>query len=242
MLLYWFIYDQLGFCADFTEEFTENMLLNFPFSELLNRTDPVIRSILRNLIENFVIRDDDDDEDEDDDEETDEEESDDDDDFNVGAFIRRLITAIIRVISRTLGGNRCIDGVIESLLDEDIINQLVQLLRRIRRAITALMRIGRFLERQKDRFEDAEILKGCVSRFIEIAYCKRCTQKTPPMCFRTCNALVRGCYSPYYTVLNAQYRRLWEEVQRIVEVANTTVSEFFSKESALIDRPAMVCI
>lgn len=237
----------------FTDEFTENMLLNFPFSELLNRTDPIIQRILRRLIRNFVIRDDEDDEDEeesdetdedeDEDEGTDEEENDesDDDDFDAGDFIRELIRAIIRSIARALGERvECIVDAVESLLDEDVIGQLIRLLRRIRRAITALMRIGRFLERQKDRFEDAEILQSCVSRFIEIAYCKRCTQKTPPMCFRTCNALVRGCYSPYYTVLNAQYQRLWEEVQTIIELANSTVSEFFSRENALMDRSAVV--
>lgn len=264
------------FCADFTEDFTENILLNFPFSEFLNRTDPIILRILRNLIENFVIRDDDDDDDSEDSDESDEdedeesvetendedeesvestededdddttalEESDesDDDDFDVGDFLRGLIRAIIRAIARALGeGVECVVDVVESLLDEDAISQLIRLLRRVRRAITALTRIGRFLERQKDRFEDAVILKRCVSRFIEIAYCKRCTQKTPPMCFRTCNALLRGCYSPYYTVLNAQYRRLWEEVQSIVELANTTVSEFFSRENELMDRSAVVC-
>lgn len=271
-------HDQLCFCADFNEDFTQNILLNFPFSELLNRTDPIILRILRNLIENFVIRDDDDEDDSEDSEESDEdedeeeesvesdededeesveseededddeitavEESDesDDDDFDVGDFFRGLIRAIIRAIARALGEDvDCVVDVVESLLDEDVIGQLIRLLRRVRRAITALTRIGRFLERQKDRFEDAVILKRCVSRFIEIAYCKRCTEKTPPMCFRTCNALLRGCYSPYYTVLGAQYRRLWEEVQSIVELANRTVSEFFSRENALMDRSAVVC-
>lgn len=125
--------------------------------------------------------------------------------------------------------------MVQSLVDRNIIGRLTSQLQQVRKAITALIRISRFLDRQKDRLKDVTIFKRCISRFIQIAYCDRCTRKTPPMCFRTCNALVRGCYSPYYTVLNAQYRRLWIQVQRIVQRLNATVNNFLLEEGALLD-------
>lgn len=183
------------------------MLQNLPNFE--DFTDnPAIRPILENLVDNFEI-------------------VEGDDDFDVGDFLERLIGILTRVGARLLGRGgdtaECIADVLESLVDRDTVDELRELVQRVRRGITALMRIGRFLERQGNRLEGARVLQHCVERFTEISVCSRCTRKTPPLCFGTCNALVRGCYSPYYTVLNGQYRRLWQEAQRIVQLLNTTV-------------------
>ena len=166
------------------------------------------------------------------------------DDFDVSDFLEKLHENLVRIAARLLGSNEdtveCIADVLRSQINRDAVRQLRFLLQRIRRGLTALMRIGRFLEAQGNRLQRPRILERCVSRFLELAFCSRCTRKTPPLCFGTCNALVRGCYSPYYTVLNGQYRRLWIEVQRIVGRLNATVEEVCADETELIDIDAAV--
>ena len=215
--------------TDFKEDFIEELLLNLPFSDRLNRTNrPLIRNILRFLADNFEIDDIDI------------------DDFDVRNFIESLLDAIVDTTARNFGQTvstvQCITRVVRSLVNRNAVGALTSQLQQIRRAITALMEISRFLEQQRDRLQSATVLEECVSTFIEIALCSRCTRKTPPMCFGTCNALLRGCYSPYYTALNRQYLPLWIEVRRIIELANDTVEEFLSGEGDLLDTSKVVSI
>ena len=84
------------------------------------------------------------------------------------------------------------------------------------------------------------ILQECVTRFIDLAFCSRCVRATPPLCFNTCNALLRACYSPYYTVLNRQYNQLWNVVQRTVQVANSTVQGLLTGESVILNIDSIV--
>ena len=197
--------------------------------------------ILNNLIENLEIGDDDE------------------DDrsrprFNVRNFVDDLLDAVFEGLandididvspqsrgSRGSRGSRCISRVFRGLIDRSVVGRISSQLEQVRRGLTALMRIGRFLREQRSRLDSVNILEQCVSRLIEVSYCSRCTQKTPPLCFGTCNALARACYSPYFTALNGQYRELWEEVRRIVEILNGTLGMLFDEEGELLDRADVV--
>ena len=214
--------------TDFKEDFTENLLLNLPFSDRLDHTNPLIRNILRFLADNFEIEDIDN------------------DDFDVRNFIESLLDAVVDSTARNFGQTvstvQCITRVIRSLVNRNAVGAITSQLQQIRRAITALMEISRFLDQQRDRLQNAQLLEECVATLVNIAFCSRCTRKTPPMCFSTCNALLRGCYSPYYTALNGQYLPLWTEVRRIVELANDTVEDILSGEGALLDTSNVVSI
>ena len=117
---------------------------------------------------------------------------------------------------------------------------MVRQLQEIRRSITTLQRIGTFLQRQLTTLQGQTILQECVTRFIDLAFCSRCIQATPPLCFNTCNNLLRACYSPYYTALNRQYDQLWRIVQMTVEVANSTVMSLVTRESVVLDIDSVV--
>ena len=211
------------------------MLRNLPLADLLNGTDPVVVEILNNLIDNLEIEFDDDEE-----EESSRGRS---RRFNVGDFVDDLVDAVFDGIANDLRpsgrGVRCIVRVLRELRDGNVVDRLSSLLQRIRRGVTALKRVSEFLEEQRDKL-DVNILDQCVRRFIELSYCPRCTGKTPPLCFSTCNALARACYSPYFTALNEQYRELWDEVQRIVEILNGTLSNLYDEEDDLLDIAAVV--
>ena len=206
------------------EYFPRILLRNHPLLSLLPDNRGVTR-IINNLIDNLEI--------------------DEDDEFDVADFVEELFDSAIDIIARLYERNdtevQCIARVIISFLDEGALGRFNENLQQVRRAITALIRIGRFLERQDNGFKDIEILSQCVNRFIELSYCDRCTQKTPPLCFSTCNALVRGCYSPYYTVLNDQYMDLWRQVQRIVNLLNETVKGVVTDEVEVLNITAVVC-
>ena len=212
------------YLTDLVEYFPRNLLRNHPLLLILpdNR---VVTRIINNLIDNLEI--------------------DEDDEFDVADFVEELFDPVIDIIARLYGRSnrdiRCIARVIRSFLDRGALGRFNAKLQQVRRAITALIRIGRFLERQDNGFKDIEILSQCVNRFIELSYCDRCTQKTPPLCFSTCNALVRGCYSPYYTVLNDQYMDLWRQVQRIVNLLNETVKGVVTDEVEVLNITDVVC-
>ena len=168
------------------------------------------------------------------------------DDFDVRNFTESLLDAVVYSTARNFGQTasnvQCITRVVRSLVNWNAVGALTLQLQQLRRAITALMEISRFLEQQRNRLQNAQLLEECVATFVNIAFCSRCTRKTPPMCFGTCNALLRGCYSPYYTALNRQYLPLWTEVRRIVELANDTVEDILSGEGALLDTSNVVSI
>ena len=210
--------------TDAVEYFPEILLRNHPLLSILP-DDSVVRYIIEELIDNLEI--------------------DEDDDFDVGDFVEELFDTVIDIIARFYASNnrefQCIRRVIRSSLSSGALGRFNADLQQVRRAISALLRIGRFLERQDNSFKDVEILGRCVNRFIELSYCDRCTQKTPPLCFSTCNALVRGCYSPYYTVLNEQYMELWIQVRRIVNLLNETVQNFVEDELAVLNITEVVC-
>ncbi|CAI8026426.1 hypothetical protein GBAR_LOCUS15180 [Geodia barretti] len=193
----------------FDRFFPRKLLQNLPSFETF-ADNPILRRILARLIDNLEI-------------------DEDDDEFDVGDFLETLIESLTRIEARLIGGGddrvECIAEVLEGLVDRDAVSNMRGLLRQVRRGITALMKTGRFLEGQRNRLGEggARVLERCVARFTEIAFCSRCTRRTPPLCFKTCDALVRGCYSPYYTAFNRRYSRLWDKIQEIVEVLNATV-------------------
>ena len=232
--------------TDFTEYFPEILLRNLPFSDVFDRSDPLIIRILRNLIDNLEIGDDDDDEEgSGEEEEEEEEDSDDEDDFNVRDFVEDLLGGVAESLGRDFTGRGdvpCVARVFRRLLNSDVIGRIASQLQQVRRAITALMRVRRFLRVQRNRLDGVNVIEQCVTRLIELSYCQRCTQRTPPLCFRTCNALARACYSPYFTVLNRQYTELWERVQRIVETLNGTLRNLYDEEDDLLDTDVVVSL
>ena len=217
-------------CPVFEDVFPENVLLNLLKGASINvdHDSPAIVNVLDRLANNLEIL------------------TDDNDDFDVQGFIVDLLGLVIANaegnFGQTVSTLRCITNHVDERIRESEIGAIERHFKQIRRSIISLKQIDTFLNEQSDRLEGETILEECVSRFIDIAFCSRCTRKTPPMCFGTCNALLRGCYSPYYTALNRQYQQLWIEVQRIVRFANTTVQALLTDEMNLLDIESVVSI
>lgn len=169
----------------------------------------------------------------------------DDDSFNPRRFAQSLGEILDKLIVRGLVAQypeeeQCIQSNAPGSLNSEAVADLAKLVQELRRAVSTLRRIGAFLGTQKTRLSRATILQACVSRFIDLSFCSRCSKKTPPLCFNTCNALVRGCYSPYYTTLNRQYSRLWSVVRQVLRIANTTIKDVLETEKEIIDYETLV--
>lgn len=164
--------------------------------------------------------------------------------FNVRRFLNSLLESLNEVLVRQFvsnpSGQQCVRRIINSGINRNAVNEIADQLQEVRRSITTLRRIGSFLERERRRLRNINPLQQCIDVFIDLAFCSRCVQRTPPLCLNTCNALVRGCYSPYYTALNRNYDRLWRVVRDVLSVANSTVNDILTGESAIIDIGSLV--
>ncbi|CAI8026430.1 hypothetical protein GBAR_LOCUS15181 [Geodia barretti] len=129
---------------------------------------------------------------------------------------------------------QCISRATRSKIDDDSLVQVSSgLVELFNYTLPAVQKIRDFIESQTNRTEGANVSTACVNGFIEAAFCRQCVERTPPICVLTCNALVRGCYSPYYTLLNGQFQELWTEIKRLTLDINSTVHRVLHHTSKL---------
>ena len=190
----------------------------------INTSVPEIASSFKNLRDNFEIK------------------NGGSDQFNSRTFYEGLVKSVIDYAVRysTQDGSvrECVKRVISAQIQQEVITTISKLLEQLRKVISALKRISAFLQTKtiRDRLANATVLEQCVTDFVSTAFCPQCTECTLPLCLRTCNALLRGCYSPYYTVLNRQFAPLWVQVQRIVRFANETVMKIIMGEKGIVSK------
>ena len=137
----------------------------------------------------------------------------------------------------------CISRIIISKIDNDSLAQIASgLVRLYSYTLRAVQKIRSFIESQTNRTEGASFSTACVNGFIETAFCRQCVERTPPICVLTCNALVRGCYSPYYTLLNGQFQELWAEIKRLSVDVNSTVHSVLCNSTKLVELSKLVSL
>ncbi|CAI8026431.1 hypothetical protein GBAR_LOCUS15182 [Geodia barretti] len=190
----------------FKNPFLERLVESLPpaAADMFDPTNQELLETVNELSNNYIIPEDDDDDDDDDDK----------DDkkkrqavvvFNPRQFVERLIgNAAVAAFNNSM--EDCVRETALSLVNSNgnAISAVATRIQTIRQSLSTLNRIQAFLEVQRGAFVNNVDLKQCVSKFIDIAFCSRCTESTPPLCFNACNALLRACYSPYYTALNEQ--------------------------------------
>ena len=213
--------------TDFDNGFVEALLKALPVPDTfyINKSDPEIARSFQDLRDNFVIR------------------SGRPDVFDTGVFYEDFLDSVVDFAVRQEGLNHvqhCIKRAFQDLLNEDVVDSIAEQLKQLRRALSALKRVGIFLESQRNRLENVTISNVCVENYITTVFCRRCTEDTPPLCLDTCNALLRGCFSPYYTALKEQYAPLWTQVKRIAGIVRDTVRNITLTESKLLDIDALV--
>ena len=152
------------------------------------------------------------------------------------------IEDIVDKFSNELGGNEreCVYRTTCALINGETVDRVSSNLVKLSRILKGLQEISLFVRTQENRTQGARVGSQCIDGFVRAALCQQCIELTPPLCLSTCNALLRGCYSPYYTVLNQQFSRLWTEVGRVVSIATATVTSMISDTRNIIDFPKLV--
>lgn len=167
--------------------------------------------------------------------------------YEVCPVINEQLVDIVRIIvtdrfnNEDIPTEQCIDDAIKEKTNMDAIWKLSSsLIKLYANIVPAIEMIQSFLTTQENRIENVSVSSGCVNGFIETSFCRQCTQRTPPLCLATCNALVRGCYSPFYTILNGQFSALWNEVRTVINSTVTLVQYALSNAGKLVDTRAVV--
>ena len=219
------IYIHTDFSVDFGRVFTR-LLPNF-FGRLdVSSLYGIIAPFLNTIIDNLVI-------------------DDGTRDLNLTQVVNSIVMALGDAAGDLLARNSttartCILNVIQNNLNQSDIELVIRAIEELRRAFTVLRRSATFFQQY---IEDLQFRfpRNCVRRFIELNFCARCTQKTPPLCSNTCGALVRGCLSAYYSALSRQFDILWDVSRQVVMITNSTLQVlFFKEERQLIDQSAVV--
>ena len=163
--------------------------------------------------------------------------------LNLTQVVNDIITALGNAAGQRLSRQNmtiqaCIVNAIRNNINQSDVELVIRAIEELRRSFTVLDRSSKFfyqyIEGLQFRF------RNCVRRFVELNFCARCTQKTPPLCSNTCGALVRGCLSAYYSALSRQFDILWNVSRQVVTVTNKTLQTLFLEERQLIDQTSAV--
>jgi hypothetical protein len=164
--------------------------------------------------------------------------------FSTSEFVRNIIETTTNSIGNLLGGrnmtiNGCIVEHLTAAVNDNARSDMARQLKMLRSGITALINFEQFLTNysQNTSFEFPNI---CVYKLVSISFCGRCNSTFPPMCRRTCGALIRGCYSPYYDALPEEFNLLWNVSIQVLQVLNTTLLGLFTEGRRLFNDITMV--
>ena len=164
--------------------------------------------------------------------------------LNLTEVFNGIVTALGEAAGQRLsrGNNNaqvCILNVVRNNLNQTDIQLVIRAIEDVRRAFTVLRRSANFFQQYVDGLQ-FRFPRNCVRRFVELNFCARCTQRTPPLCSNTCGALIRGCLSAYYSALSRQFDILWDVSRQIVTITNNTLRTLFFDERRVIDETAAV--
>jgi hypothetical protein len=164
--------------------------------------------------------------------------------FSTFEFVQNLTEAITDFFGNLLsGGNMTIRNctIQQLVINESARSVMANQLEILRSGITALINYEQFLTNysQNTSFEFPD---NCVNELIRISFCGRCNSTFPPLCSRTCGALIRGCYSPYYDALPEEFNLLWNVSIQVIQVLNTNLQGIFTEGRRLFNNIMMVSI
>lgn len=146
--------------------------------------------------------------------------------FNVSTYIRNYFTevqiAAWRIAASDQADWNCISQVLTPTINRTRLSLIIQQYSTIRLCVSTLDRVRQFLRNFAQH--NFKIPSKCAQSFIGL-YCVRCWESSvQPLCRNVCGALVKPCYSPFYTGLNEQFELLWNVSHRVLTITNSTVN------------------
>lgn len=146
--------------------------------------------------------------------------------FNMSTYIRNYFTdvqiAARRIATSDQADWNCISRVLTPMINRTRLFLIIQQYSTIRLCVSTLDRVRQFLRDFAQR--TFTIPSKCAQSFIGL-HCVRCRESAiQPLCRNVCGALVKACYSPFYTGLNEQFELLWTVSRQVLTIANSTLN------------------
>ena len=164
--------------------------------------------------------------------------------LNITAFVDTVINSVGTTASLVIGsGNQttqnCAYNHIKSSVNSTGHSLLVSILNELRNGLSVLVKSQVFLVNYIVN-TNFTFPTNCTIEFVAVNFCPRCMREIPPVCSNTCGALIQGCYSPYYTVLNEELDVLFNVSSQLVTLMNANLRTLFTREVYLFDQDSLV--
>ena len=162
--------------------------------------------------------------------------------FNTTQLFTDLTDRVIDTIRRLPIPQTQKDCIVQQLtqhINQSSIRLLGEIFETVRRSFTAVTRIANFLLNFKSNLANSTMRRfpdQCVTRLIELSFCSRCKRRVPPLCSNMCGAVIRGCYSAFYSGLRSEFNRLWDVSKQVVNVVSRAVRRISAGEQDLLTK------
>ena len=168
--------------------------------------------------------------------------------FNASRLVQDIVETITQGAGNVISGGRnetlktCAVQHLNNSISITSYYSMARLLETTQRCMIFLRNVEQFLK-QYVRNKNFKFPSNCIERLLTINFCDRCKGNIPPLCSNTCGALIRGCFSPYYSALRNQFDNvLWNVSIQLLEVLNTSLNGLFTEGQRLFNETMVVSI
>ena len=165
--------------------------------------------------------------------------------FNLREVVEDIFTTLDTAAGNAFSfGNAetatCISRVLQENTNTELVSSIIDDIGQIRMAVTSISRMFSFYDTFNRTLAGFRLGEQCLTGFIERYLCARCTQNVPPLCSNVCGGIVRGCFSPVFNGLQAQFNIMWRVGRQLVDRINSILDTLYTQEDGVIDIAATV--
>ena len=155
------------------------------------------------------------------------------DTFNVVQNVRQWIENGLYRIANSSSNPTCVSVQVASILNSADVDAIVKDVSFLRNASSVFYLIDQYIANISDTILSlVPPSDQCANALLKLT-CSKCQQTIAKLCRNVCGAAAKGCFAPYYTVLNPQFNILWNVTSQLVQFLNKTLSDMFSKQDAI---------
>ena len=153
------------------------------------------------------------------------------DTFDIRNFVRGFFGAFVDLVSEALADGdstvqECTATAITRQISDDAIRAIVAEFNRIRQSIMKSIEILEFLKDFNNTLGSFEPLSACINGLVRPSFCRRCTERVPPLCRNVCGAIVRGCFAGFRDGVGRVFdRRLWNIARQLIQFTDASIME-----------------
>ena len=198
---------------DFGDEYLSRVPLNFRISSSSSNRD-AINNQLNAFVQSFEFEGE--------------------DTFDLENFVRGYFGVFVDLYTEAFAsGNpteqECTATAITRQISDADVQASVADFNRIRQSILKNLEILEFLRNSNATLLSFEPLSACISGLVRPSFCRRCTERVPPLCRNICGAIVRGCFAGFRDGVGRVFdRRLWNIARQLIQFIDRSITDLYS--------------